>query len=1124
MRGLTGVGPLAWQRLRASWRLLSVLASGILAAATLMALSPVYTRVMNDLGLEYALKQQIGSATHNSVNEFDMPLGTTQAANERGELARLVAGRLSWLTSSEARYGSLPNLNLAGPDGLGRADRALVTIQTLSGFEDHSRIVEGRQPTPTADPTAIEGLMPVDAARFLGLKPGDRISARQQIDDCNRPPPSQDPQEARDQARFACVPQVSTVLSGGVTVTGFVEPGDPAEPFWAGGHVLFNRPQATETSGPVIPVVLPEESFYQALPRLLPGVGAEFRLTAFIDTSRLNSGNLGRARDDLAALRAQVAGRNGVSDFATQAALDAFQARASFNQIPLLLLLLQVVGVSLYFVVLVAAVLADRRAGEIALLRSRGATVLQIVAVSAVEAGIIAGAAALLSPFLAGAIVATLGKTTTFHTVSGGHFLPFRLPLAAFGFAAAGGGLGVLAVLVPAFIAARRGIVEYLQASARPGRSVLQRYYLDLGLAALAGLALWELNQRGSVFDPHSVGGWSADPVLLLSPLLLIAAAGALIFRFLPLVLGLISRAVSLTAGPGVVLGLIQLTRSPARYTQLALLVVMTAAIGVFAATYSDTTDKSQTDRARFATGVDLRITDLGNLSRSTASEAAASLRSLPGVTNAAAAYRTTLNLGPLPGLNSPVPVLALDPAAAADLVWFRSDFAAGGEAKLLRNLYGSPAGGDGIQLPGEPVAVSVWVSPAQARPGTTVWARTRDSRGLFRLHELGTLDYTGYRQLTAHLNGSTDEVQYPVSLLGLFMTQAGGQNDPVRAAVFFDDLSVTDGSGNETVVEDFEGAFRWDAFRTATMNRDMLTQTSQGQRRGNSAAQYAFRLGSSVPLRGLYLSDPNIPLPAVASENFLTRMHAAVGNEVELVVGSLLMPVKITGSVKFFPTMEDTPDGFLILNQAHLYYFASLTNQGVAQAPNEGWLTLAQDKTTRAETIAALGDRFGIAGTAIVDQQKVLETVRSDPVVRAGGSGILLVSLVAALLLLGLGFGITLYVGAQSRTVEIAVIRGLGFSRGQMLAMTALEYAVVAGLGLGVGALAGLRISQLMLAFLDVTEEGAKLVPPFVLSTGWGKVGIAFALIAVAFVAGIVTAAAYFLRLPVSRILRLTR
>src|SRR5204863_4625460 len=121
------------------------------------------------------------------------------------------------------------------------------------------------------------------------------------------------------------------------------------------------------------------------------------------------------------------------------------------------------------------------------------------------------------------------------HEVSGGHYLSFVLLPQAFGFALAGAAISVIAVLVPTFVAARRSIIEYLQGSARPGKSLLQRYYLDLALAGLAALALWELKQRGSIFDPHSVGGWSADPLLLLSPLLLMLAIGALMFRFLPI-------------------------------------------------------------------------------------------------------------------------------------------------------------------------------------------------------------------------------------------------------------------------------------------------------------------------------------------------------------------------------------------------------------------------------------------------------------------------------------------------------------------------------------------------------------------------------------------------------------
>jgi hypothetical protein len=89
---------------------------------------------------------------------------------------------------------------------------------------------------------------------------------------------------------------------------------------------------------------------------------------------------------------------------------------------------------------------------------------------------------------------------------------------------------------------------------------------------------------------------------------------------------------------------------------------------------------------------------------------------------------------------------------------------------------------------------------------------------------------------------------------------------------------------------------------------------------------------------------------------------------------------------------------------------------------------------------------------------------------------------------------------------------------------MIGLEYLLVAAIGLIIGTIAGLRISDTMLSFLNVTESGDKVVPPFSLATRWDTVGIAFAATGVAFIAGVGGLALYFLRLPVSRILRLTR
>jgi hypothetical protein len=89
---------------------------------------------------------------------------------------------------------------------------------------------------------------------------------------------------------------------------------------------------------------------------------------------------------------------------------------------------------------------------------------------------------------------------------------------------------------------------------------------------------------------------------------------------------------------------------------------------------------------------------------------------------------------------------------------------------------------------------------------------------------------------------------------------------------------------------------------------------------------------------------------------------------------------------------------------------------------------------------------------------------------------------------------------------------------------MISLEYLLIAVVGLVIGTIAGLRISDTMLSFLNVTENGARIVPPFSLQTRWDTVGVAFAAVGIAFVVGVLALAGYFLRLPVSRVIRLTR
>src|SRR5207237_7752118 len=115
-QGMGAIGPLIWQRFAASWRLLAVLGFGVLVASTLLAVAPVYTRVMNDLGLQSSLKQQLASSTRNGFTRFDLALGSESAASEERALTSILADEVSWFSESEVRYAALNTLTF-GRDG-----------------------------------------------------------------------------------------------------------------------------------------------------------------------------------------------------------------------------------------------------------------------------------------------------------------------------------------------------------------------------------------------------------------------------------------------------------------------------------------------------------------------------------------------------------------------------------------------------------------------------------------------------------------------------------------------------------------------------------------------------------------------------------------------------------------------------------------------------------------------------------------------------------------------------------------------------------------------------------------------------------------------------------------------
>jgi hypothetical protein len=187
---------------------------------------------------------------------------------------------------------------------------------------------------------------------------------------------------------------------------------------------------------------------------------------------------------------------------------------------------------------------------------------------------------------------------------------------------------------------------------------------------------------------------------------------------------------------------------------------------------------------------------------------------------------------------------------------------------------------------------------------------------------------------------------------------------------------------------------------------------------------------------------------------------------------------------------------GFVILNFEQYKSLSATVNHPNGEFPTELWLTFEPGVPLerQQELLAALvepgAQPFRITAP-IHHREAGIEAVTSDPTLQASGSGILTVAFVAVLGLSTLGFVVTLVLGARARTIEFAVLRAVGSSGRQILRAMLLEWGVVLAIGAVIGVLLGRRVASVMLSFLEVTEEGNTVIPPFILETDWRTLGI---------------------------------
>jgi hypothetical protein len=1119
------------RRARRHWQLLLTLSLGVILATALMASGPLLAETVVEMGLHLTFQS-------SGVTDSNLRLNTTVAVDQvdaqvlDGEVRELLGTALGKHLDRTIRLAESPWM-FPWLDGELASDQR-VSLRAYEGIVDHLEYVAGAWPVQAAGESDAESVViPVvigDAmARALVLRVGQRL------------PLSLNPG--------------NTAPDAWLEVAGIVRPQDPLDAYWFGQYSPLT-PQSSPTWSAQYGAILPDDAFSTTVASLFPGDNVDLAWHALLRHDAFSAADIEPFQAQLAALDTRLAGlrprvtlETGVPEI-----LARFQAQLESIRIPLYILIAEVMLLALYFVTMIAALSMRQVEREFAILRSRGTSAWQVTRIQLIEALAVGAVAFFSGPWLGAVLVRALawvGPLADLEQVT------WRLsPGPGAWFAAGVGTLACLAcLLLPLRSALRRSIVTHQQMLARSSRPPWwQRLYLDVFVLLGGLILLWRLRLYGQLVS-GGPGGARLDWLLLLAPVVLLLGTATILLRLLPLLL----RAIAAIAarGPGLegALALWQASRDPAHVTRLVLLLALAIALGNLSLGLNITLDQSESDRATYLAGNDLRLV-------SERSVPLVDLQTAPGVVRLSAVWRGegSIALGEAE-TDAGFEILAVEPASFASVTTFRRDFSDQNMDGLLAQL--AVAEGENpslLPLPGQPARFGLWlwgmsrdkaeldsyrrwidgdddaervgvVAKLQTAQGELFTARLQrpETSGAADLQvdsvtvrvNIGGRD-VGLRarmrpdnQGWHYFEGSLPMLPpsgYPLSLHSLwFDNQTTRLGEPIPASVTLvaDDLLVTDEETQDSVVvEDFEGPDRplflgimAEGSRYVGLFTALTSEVSRSGQWGQAMSMSFTQPGQVYPLR-LSQTWAEEPLPVLASPTFMEAAALDVGDVVRAEVETAEVDLRIAGAVEHFPTMYERSDqGYLITARDLLL---ARLNDSALRSTNPNEVLIETDGQASPESMSALVPMLSQSWQA----DSVRKALKANPLA-LGLRAVTFFGAALTVLLSLVGFASHFYLSIRQQEVLYGVMRALGLSPRQLYRWVVVEQAVLVLAGLILGTVLGLLLNQVTLPRLPVSLGDQQPIPPFVPRADWLALAGLYLLLTVALTLtlGVVTA-----------------
>ncbi len=1116
---------IAVRRLNGNRRLMAAVAVGVILAVALMASTTIYRNALQDLGLQTDLRRVSDADLDVRILNAAHGLSSNLAEESFDTIDRRLRIPSDYISDTKKSLTSatffMTEVGGIPPEEDPR-DRARVLW--FEGVQEHIELVEGQWPdaAPAAtpdEPPIIDVAIGTEAAASGGFAIGE-------VRDIHA--------SWRDDAEPIQI-----------RVVGLVRPIDYTARYWGVRRDHFHVPiEKTDAFA----FFAPKSTLIDSMAGYMPELRARLEVYAQVERSAFVADEAGLAAVRFRAAFESIAKEIERARVETDVVnvLNDYETKEFFSSIPLLVLTLQIVGIVLFYLVLVSTMVVERQSSEVALLKSRGAGLGHIMSISTLEGLLLVALALGLGPLVAREAIAFLGYSPAFEGLTGGARLSVELTGEVYIWAGVGAALSFIALIWPAWRSNRATVVHFARSTSRPeDKPVFQRYYLDLVVVGVGALLFFQLQESGSLVTEDLFGGLQQDPLLLIAPAVFVVTVAVLFLRLFPLILSIFGGIARVLGGASTQMVLWHLTRAPVQPGRLALLLIMATSLGMFGGTFGATLDKSFDDRASYQSGAALRLADLrsGGASVEMLQD---DLAEAPGIGEISYVVRqnASFSRGALDVTDATI--LGIDPDSFADVLWYREDFALNDVRELVNRATGPEFDVEQIVVPADATYVGMWLWLPQTSGVVAPNLRFQDGKGRYRDVALQGLPRgrgfggaeleEGWRFLYGDLSiGAGAPHVGPWTLQGISIRTGGTAN--FSGTVGYDAIQYTmqsqlpdniieAGFDDSVIIESFEDQGRWTVFtdttRAGALPDDARLSPDQA-RDGEFGMRYIWNrdVRSGLP-RGIRLAGPDSPVPVIVSRDFLTEASLDEGQIVLLSMASIYVPVQIVGSFDLFPTWDpEDARSLIIANRDYLYYRVNRNPATIgAAAPNEVWIQptdddgLRQLRTYLEVTPPWKHDAY--------DVDAIRNLQDEDPLVAAGWEGLLFLTFIAIVLLAALGFLVASVLVAQQQQGEFAVLRTMGFSLPQVLLVVGIEKILIIAVSMALGTAVGLQLGTMMLEFVGFVETGETVLPPFVTVTDWATIGGAYGVLGLVFLGAIAVIVALYMRMTIGQILRI--